>query len=182
MNHFVEAWKRTGAAEGVYVNDPDDSGGETNHGITIGVARINGYAKPMIDMTPAQAEAIAKKEYWDRLGLDGVADVSAPLAHEIFDTGFNMGQGRVARFFQRSLNVFNNKGQHYPDIVVDGDIGSGTLAALLGLFGKRGSAAEKVLLNAMNSLQGVGYIELAESRPKDEAFMWGWFTHRVTII
>ena len=78
MNHFSEAWARTGVAEGGYVNDPNDSGGETNHGITIAVARANGYTRLMIDMTPAEAEAIAKREYWDRLGLDGVANVSAP--------------------------------------------------------------------------------------------------------
>lgn len=181
MNTFDTAWNRTGLAEGGYVNDPSDSGGETNWGITKRVARQAGYTGPMKELTQEQARAIGKKAYWDSLGLDGVADVCEELALEIFDTGFNMGQGRVAKFFQRSLNVFNNKGEHYPDIAVDGAIGGGTIRALRSLFDRRGNAAKAVMLNAMNCLQGVGYIELAERRPKDEKYMWGWFTHRVTI-
>ena len=181
MNAFDVAWGRTGLAEGGYVNDPSDSGGETNHGITIAVARANGFTGNMKDMTKAEARAIAKRAYWDTLGLDLVADVHTELAYETFDTGFNMGQSRVGKFLQRALNVFNNGGEHYPDIAVDGKVGKGTVRALKSLYARRGNAAQKVMLNAMNCLQGAGYIELAEKRPKDEKFMWGWFTHRVTI-
>lgn len=181
MTAFDIAWNRTGLAEGGYVNDPSDSGGETNWGITKRVARENGYTGRMIDLTKEQARAIGKKAYWDSLSLDSIADVCEELALEVFDTGFNMGQGRVGRFFQRSLNAFNNRGEHYPDIAVDGAIGRGTVRALKSLFARRGNAAKAVMLNAMNCLQGVGYIELAERRPKDEKYMWGWFTHRVTI-
>ena len=181
MNEFKKAWRRTGIAEGGYVNDPSDSGGETNHGITIRVARENGYTGRMIDMSPRQAEDIAKNAYWDVMRLDDIARLSSSLAHEIFDTGFNMGQGRASKFLQRSLNVFNSRGRHYPDIIVDGQIGSGTLSALKALLRRRGRSAETVMLNAMNSCQGYGYIMLAERREKDEDFIWGWFTHRVTI-
>ena len=46
-------------AEGGYVNDPQDKGGETNYGITVAVARANGYAGPMRDLPVAMARAIA---------------------------------------------------------------------------------------------------------------------------
>ena len=166
-------------AEGGYVNDPSDSGGETNHGITIKVARRNGYLDAMIDMTPDQARDIGKKAYWDVLNLDSVSAFSEAVALEMFDTGFNMGKRRVGKFFQRSLNVFNNNEKLYSDIVVDGSIGKGTLVALQGLFQARGHEAEAVLYNALNCLQGVGYIELSERRPKDEKYTWGWFLHRI---
>lgn len=181
MTPFQMAWSKTGKAEGGYVNDPSDSGGETNHGITIAVARANGYLDAMIDMTPEQAEAIAKKAYWDVLNLDAVAEISVAVALEVFDTGFNMGQGRVAKFFQRALNVFNRNERDYADIKVDGALGRASVASMKALFDKRGQEAEKVLYNALNCLQGVGYIALAERRPKDEKFMWGWYLHRVGL-
>ena len=45
-------------AEGGYVNDPQDKGGETNYGITVAVARANGYTGPMRDLTVAVARDI----------------------------------------------------------------------------------------------------------------------------
>jgi len=38
-----------------------------------------------------------------------------------------------------------------------------------------------VLLRALNCLQGERYIALAEGRPKDEAFIYGWLRTRVTL-
>jgi len=181
MNHFEEAWKRTGLSEGGYAYDPDDSGGETNWGITKRVARENGYAGMMKDLSHEKAEEIAKSEYWNPLNLDHISELHPELAHEIFDTGFNMGQGRAAVFFQRCLNVFNTRGADYTDIVVDGDIGPGTLLALSSLYNVRGKAGKIVMLRAMNSLQGAGYIELAERREKDEKYVRGWFLNRVVI-
>jgi len=179
---FDIAWNRTGLSEGGYVNDPRDSGGETNWGITKKVARAHGYNGPMRNLSRERARAIGKKAYWDSLRLDSVAMLHQELAFEIFDTGFNMGQDRVGRFLQRCLNGFNYHGRHYRDIIVDGNIGPGTLDALRSLYSKRGDAAKPVMLNAMNCLQGTGYIELVERRPKDEDFLWGWFTHRVGIV
>ena len=38
---------------------------------------------------------------------------------------------------------------------------------------------EVVLVRALNSLQGAFYVELAEKRQKDEAFVYGWLLNRV---
>jgi hypothetical protein len=35
------------------------------------------------------------------------------------------------------------------------------------------------MLRALNSLQGARYIDIGESRPANEDFMFGWFLHRV---
>jgi len=178
MSPFDTAWNRTGLAEGGYVNDPSDSGGETNWGITERVARQAGYTGPMKELWKERAREIGKWKYWDALSLDEVASVSPEIAFEVFDTGFNMGQERAAEFLQRSLNVFNRQGKDYPDIRVDGDIGPGTLGALQSYIDRRGT---KVLLKALNCLQGAFYIELAERREKDERFVRGWLDHRVSL-
>jgi hypothetical protein len=43
----------------------------------------------------------------------------------------------------------------------------------------RGKAGEKVLLKAIEALQGERYVALAESRPANEAFLYGWLANRI---
>lgn len=168
--------------EGGYVNDPSDSGGETNHGITERVARRYGYKGRMINMPAITARHIYEQMYWYSLNLDKVEQFSENIALELGDTGVNQGVGRAAEFLQRSLNVLNNRQQHYNDIAVDGDIGPNTLKALASYFRLRGSEGEVVLYNMLNCLQGAFYVELAERREKDEKFIYGWFTHRIGVL
>ena len=56
--------------EGGYVFDPDDSGGETNFGITKDVARAYGYTGCMRDLTRDQAFDIYVARYWDAVRGD----------------------------------------------------------------------------------------------------------------
>ena len=165
--------------ESGYVNDKDDSGGETNYGITIEVARQNGYAGEMIDLSRSTAFEIYSKKYWDKLKLDEIAKLSLVIAEELADTGVNMGTNRAARFLQRSLNVLNNREQFYEDLIVDGLIGRKTIVNLKVYFAIRGNDGETILHRMLNSLQGAFYIRLSERRQKDERFIFGWFRNRV---
>lgn len=165
--------------EGGYVNDPNDSGGETNFGITIRVARKFGYRDKMAAMTKETALKIYKAMYWDSLSLDEVARVEASIARELFDTGVNMGIGRAGEFIQRSLNALNRNGRDYPDLIVDMDVGPRTIQALIAYINRRGRTGVSVLLRCLNCLQGAFYIELAERRQKDESFLYGWILNRV---
>lgn len=176
---FANAWAKTGRAEGGYVDDPEDSGGETNHGITKEVAREQGYGGPMCDLTPERAERIAKREYWDVMLLDEVASLSAQIAAEMFDTGFNTGPVRAVGFLQRSLNALNRQEKDYDDVLVDGKSGPRTLRSLA-LFINRRRYGVKVMLRALNGLQLEFYIGLVERRKKDERFLYGWILNRVS--
>ena len=49
--------------EGGHVNDPNDAGGETNHGITAAVARDHGYTGPMVSMPVEKAIDIYAQSY-----------------------------------------------------------------------------------------------------------------------
>ncbi|MDG2617761.1 glycosyl hydrolase 108 family protein [Thermoleptolyngbya sichuanensis XZ-Cy5] len=165
--------------EGGYVDHPADRGGPTTWGITEQVARAYGYGGRMQDMPQGVARQIYLERYWTQPRFNLVNDHSAPIAEELLDTGVNMGTGVAARFLQRALNVLNLEGRTYPDIVVDGVIGRMTLAALQAYLAHRGRDGHVVLLRALNAQQGVRYIELAEARPSQEAFVHGWFLHRV---
>jgi len=166
--------------EGGYVDDSSDSGGETNYGITVNVARKYGYIEPMRDLSKTLAFEIYANRYWDSMSLDHVSRLSHIIAEELADTGVNMGVGRASTFLQVALNAFNNQGLHYADIVEDGDIGPGTLAALKSFMDKRGAKGEGVLHQALNAQQGAFYLDLTRRRQKDERFVYGWFLNRIT--
>lgn len=161
--------------EGGYVNNPNDPGGETNYGITIGTARANGYSGSMRAMTRADALAIYRQQYFYAPNFDAVFDVSPAIAAELFDTGVNMGPTKAAQFLQRSLNAFM---EH---CLADGQIGPGTIGTLKAYLAKRPNGGEEVLLKAMNCLQGERYIELAERNPKLKTFTYGWLANRVSM-
>lgn len=165
--------------EGRYVNDPRDAGGETIWGITKTTALANGYTAPMRAMPRETAVEIYRRRYVVGPGFDRIAPLSEKIAAELVDTGVNMGPNTAARFLQRALNAMNNGGRDYADILVDGEAGPDTRGALDALLRKRGPVGEKVMLAALNALQGARYIDLGESRVANEAFMFGWFANRV---
>jgi lysozyme family protein len=166
--------------EGGYTNNKKDSGGETNYGITIAVARANGYNGNMKDMPKSVAFNIYSKRYWDSVLADDIAELSESIAREVVDTGVNGGTSRAIKILQQALNVLNTKNgeELYNEITVDGVIGSGTINALKSYLSVRDDG---VLLKALNVLQGAFYINLAEEREKDKDFVYGWLKNRVNI-
>lgn len=166
--------------EGGYVNDPRDAGGETNFGITVRVARANGYTGKMIDLTRDKAEAIYRSEYVIRPGFAAIIPLSEKIAEELVDTGVNMGTGKASEFLQKALNALNNQGKDYPDIVEDGDVGPGTVRALKAYLAKRGKDGELVMLRILNGLQVARYVEIARMRSANEAFVFGWIRTRIS--
>lgn len=164
--------------EGGYVNDPADSGGETNYGVTVAVARRYGYTGDMRRMPRAMAFNIYSRMYWDSVRGNDLLAASEALAAEVVDTAVNMGVARAGTFLQRSLNVLNDGGRLYRDLDVDGMIGPKTILAVKAYLIHR---SERELVKACNCLQGAFYIELAERREKDQRFVYGWLKHRVVL-
>lgn len=165
--------------EGGYANHPDDRGGETNWGVTVAVARRYGYSGSMRSMTRAQAVDIYRARYWVEPGYDRIAALSEGVAGELFDTGVNMGPAVASTMLQRALNALKRQGKDYPDLKADGDAGPATRAALQAFLQVRGKEGEAVLLKALNCIQGERYIDLAERRPANESFVYGWLRTRV---
>jgi lysozyme family protein len=91
-----------------------------------------------------------------------------------------MGPAVAVTFLQRALTALNRSGKDYADLVPDGRIGDVTLAALDAYFAVRGqSGGQTVLLRALEALQGERYLRLAERRPANEAFLYGWLANRI---
>jgi lysozyme family protein len=165
--------------EGGYVDHPADRGGPTRWGIIEAVARRQGYMDDMRHLPQSDAVAIYKRLYWIAPAFDKVAEKAPKLAAELFDTGINMGTGTATGFLQRALNALNRNARDYGDLTVDRRIGPATLLALHAFFRKRGPAGEDVLLKAVEALQGAHYVRLAETRPSQEAFLYGWLANRI---
>ena len=170
------------SVEAGYTNNPADSGGETNHGITSALAnqykselqRLFNWDGTMRNLSTEMAYWLYKTHFWDKMQLDEVMKRSPFLADRIFDFGINAGKAAPITRLQRLLNVMNNGGTYYKDIKADGGIGTLTLTALDAFIAKRGKEGIDVLIDQMFNMQGTYYVELAEQRVKDEAFVYGW--------
>lgn len=98
------------AAEGGYVNDPNDPGGETNFG-------ISRRQYPDLDiraLTRDQATVIYKRDYWTPVRGDSIP---WPLCAYVFDAAVNQGVFPAIKMLQRAL-----------DTVQDGLLGPVTLS------------------------------------------------------
>lgn len=175
MVDFKLAYERTARFEGGYVNDPEDPGGETNYGITVNEARAAGYQGPMKDIPLDLVKVIYRHNYWDAMGLDALEDQA--VANEMYDTAVNCGVGVAARIAQRSMNLLNKMGALYRDVVVDGEFGPQSAAAMNACC-HISPAMVKVLIALLNSLQVARYAEIAERNPRLERFVMGWIANR----
>lgn len=166
--------------EGGYVNHPADRGGPTRWGITETVARMQGYQGDMRYLSKGEASEIYRRIYWLAPRFEAVAERAPMLAEELFDTGINMGVGVATDFLQRALNALNRNGADYDDLSRDRKVGPATLKALDAFIGKRGRKnGEAVLIKAVEALQGARYLEIAEARQSQEAFVYGWLASRI---
>lgn len=169
--------------EGGYVNHPDDRGGATKFGITLKTLRAwrndpSLTAKDVEALQAVEARAIYESEYWYRPGFHKVSPISERVADELLDTGVNQGSGAAVKHLQRILTAFNNRGAYYPDLKVDGVLGTKTLSALASYLAQRGLKGEKVLLFCLDALQAERYVALAERDERQESFCYGQILNR----
>lgn len=153
------ALRFTLAREGGWVHDPDDSGGESNMGITWPTLRraiaSGAVSTPttVASLTRAQAESVYRRMFWDECRC---SEMPAPIARCVMDHAVHAGVGRAVRTLQAVL-----------DAEVDGIVGFRTLAAA--------QAAEPVsTVYGLLGARRTQLAELIEKRPKDAKFRDGW--------
>jgi lysozyme family protein len=174
MGTFEAQMAKTALTEGGYVNDPSDRGGETNHGVTVAVARAFGYRGAMRDLTKDMALEIYRARYWTQPGFDLIDRICPEVAAWLLDTGINMGQAAAGKMLQRWLNALNNQGALYPDLAVDGACGAMTRHALTLFLAHRVAEGRKILPALLRASQAARYLEIIEGDRSQERFGYGW--------
>ena len=122
MANFEKAFKLVVEAEGGYVNDKDDKGGETFMGITRknhpnlkmwdivdkyidmynSTYGINKYLKNRDDVME-EIRGVYKKQYWDKLMLDSVN--YQRVANSLFDDCVNRGVSATLKLIRSVYGV-----------------------------------------------------------------------------
>ncbi|MEX0969214.1 MAG: holin-associated N-acetylmuramidase [Paracoccaceae bacterium] len=153
------------AREGGFVNDPDDPGGATNHGVTIGTLRrlgvdVDGDGDIDIDdvrrLPLARAREIYRKHYFVN---SGIAGLPAPLQASVLDMYVNAGANAV-KILQRLLGDFGQP------VVLDGALGPNTQAATARAM----RAAPDHFVNAYGIARRNYYYTLADARPASRKY------------
>lgn len=147
---FIKSW------EGGFVNHPNDKGGATNKGITIGTFRsVYGQGKSVEDLkriTDAQWQYIFRRLYWNRWQADDIASQS--IANLLVDWVWLSGRYGIT-IPQALLGV-----------KVDGIAGPKTVAAI--------NACEPSLLFRQLWSDRKAYIGMIASKPGQSVFLKGW--------
>lgn len=153
------------AREGGFVDDPDDPGGVTNHGVTLTTLRrlgidLDGDGRVGRDdlrrLTPVQAAEILVEHYFRRPGLDRLPEV---LQASVFDMQVNAGAAAI-RLLQRLLNEMGQA------VAVDGVLGPQTLAAAQAAA----AAAPDHIADAYGIARRNYYYALADARPQSRKY------------
>ena len=165
MQTVTEIAREIVAREGGFVNDPDDPGGATRHGVTIGTLRRLGIdvtgdgqvnEADVRMLTEAQAVEIFIRHYFEAPGLAALPEALQP---SVFDMYVNAGSNAIA-ILQRLLNEMGH------DLAVDGVLGSLTARAAQAAQ----AAAPAYLADAYGIARRNYYYALADGRPASRKY------------
>ena len=157
LENFDKSFTLVIKSEGGYVWDKDDSGGETNLGVT--KAAWSGYLNRPIQngemkaLTVDIVKPFYKKMYWDKIHGD---ELPVGVDYAVFDFAVNAGSGQSAKFLQRAVGA-----------TADGAIGPATLKLVFNID------AETVL-EKFNEQKESFYKSIVERKPEQVKFLKGW--------
>jgi lysozyme family protein len=170
--------------EGGFVNDPDDPGGATNHGVTIGTLRGLGTdlnrdgaidAADVRALSAEEAVGIYIRHYYEKPRIDLLPE---PLRPSVFDMQVNAGANAI-RTLQRLMTAF---GLALRD---DGVIGPGTARVVA----KAMAMAPDHLVDAYGIERRNYYYRLGDLRPSSRKYArardggkGGWITRAEEFI
>ena len=170
--------------EGGYVNDPDDPGGATKYGVTIGTMKglgldLNGDGDVTIKDVKALTKAHAVEIFVDHyFTAPGISQLPEPIQASVFDMYVNAGKNAV-KILQRLVRDMGQK------IAVDGIIGPQTSAAVSSAF----AAAPNHFADAYGIARRNYYYRIGDRRPASRKYALrrnggkgGWITRAEEFI
>lgn len=151
--------------EGGLVDNPNDPGGITNHGVSLRWLKSKGLAGDIdhdgdVDaqdiklMTVDQASEFYKTFWWDIYHYENI--VAQVPATKVFDTAVNMGPMRAHKFAQQIVGV--------PQ---DGILGPKSFAEINAMPSLK-------FIVAFQTLQANFYRSIVASNPARQEFLTGW--------
>jgi lysozyme family protein len=165
------------AREGGFVNDPDDLGGATNFGVTLGTLRALGVdvnhdgridISDVKNLTREQAVDIYIRHYFQKPQID---KLPASIQPPVFDMQVNAGSNSV-KILQRLLTSIGFA------CAVDGGIGPGTIRAA-----SMANDAHRDLADLYGAARRDYYYGIADARPANRKYArrkdggkGGWIT------
>lgn len=176
MADFSKAISKVAEIEGGYINDPDDSGGETYKGISriynpdwIGWDIVDSYRK--VDGFPKDLDYnetlqsliknLYKAKYWDTIKGDLI--LNQLCAESIFDFGVNAGVNTSVRLAQSILGTS-----------VDGIFGPKTLDCI-------NSCNYKYFICEFALLRIESYSKIIDNKSSNSKFFYGWVKRALKI-
>ncbi|MGP3697069.1 holin-associated N-acetylmuramidase [Rhodobacter sp. NSM] len=165
MHTVQDIAKEIVAREGGFVDDPDDPGGATNHGVTIATLRRLGFdttgdgrvgVEDVHALTRTQAETIFVEHYFRRPGLSNLPD---PLQPGVFDMYVNSGSNAV-KILQKLLSEMG-----FP-CTPDGIVGPQTIRQAQAAF----EAAPAHMADAYAIARRNWYYALADKRASSRKY------------
>ena len=154
---FEDCLARILKHEGGYVNDPLDSGGRTNLGVTQRVwEEFVGHPVTETDMkalTPEKIAPMYKLKYWNPSYCEVLPK---GLDYVVFDFAVNAGTGRSVKTLQQAIRC-----------VADGVIGPKTMAAI-------NDANPKDLITKFSDARADFYQGIVARKPDQARFIKGW--------
>ena len=182
MADFKLFWPLLFENEGYYANDPEDSGGETWRGISrnnfpawngwpiVDSYKTNGKfpsikaANALLKQNKALEEKVIsfyKSSQWDVIHGDSIKNQS--IANFLADWGVNAGMSVPVKHAQQIL-----------DLVVDGKVGSRTLAAINGANGDD-------LFNKLQADRKQFYLDVVKAHPENKKFLSNWLSRNASF-
>lgn len=137
-------------------NDPDDAGGTTKYG-------ISQKAYPNIDianLTLEEAKAIYKRDYWDKIKGDEIADCA--VAECFFDAVVNMGPSCI-KWMQAIIGT-----------TPDGAFGPKSIEKLNSCQGDE--VVVKFTLRRISF-----YKSLCDKKPSQKKYFFGWVSRALEV-
>lgn len=169
MADFASAFAATMKAEGGYVNDPQDPGGETYKGVArkmnskwdgwilVDLAKKEKNFPANLDKNTALQDKIKsfyETNYWDKIRGDDIQDQH--IAECIFDFAVNAGPITSAKLAQITVKA-----------EPDGTIGPVTL-------GKINAEDPRVFISLFSLHKIARYVHICEKRQDSKKFFYGW--------